>query len=223
MAVEAEARAAERRPGEGNAAFLHPRGGLVVFGSARPGRSNTPGHLTHLLYAPDLDRQYSPPTRRRALALTREAAACLGLPLIPVSHNGRALLDRFVNWERSHGGVLAGIGLALGGWFANVHMASSHDSNHLIPWGSNPDLDPLWSTERTDSSPGRHRGHAYEQGEDNRVFRFRALAVEGLLARGHRHQLRPLREVCSYSVRPGDRRCTRACARVSGAAHARRP
>ena len=45
--------------------------------------------------------------------------------------------------------MLAGIGLALGGWFANVHLASSHDLNHLIPWGSNPDLDPLWSTERT--------------------------------------------------------------------------
>ena len=32
--VEAEARAAERCPGEGNAALLHPRGRLVVFGSA---------------------------------------------------------------------------------------------------------------------------------------------------------------------------------------------
>ena len=45
--------------------------------------------------------------------------------------------------------MLAGLGLALGRWFANVHLASSYDVNHLFPWGSHPDLDPLWSTERT--------------------------------------------------------------------------
>jgi hypothetical protein len=148
VAVEAEPRAAERCTGEGNAAFF-TRGVDSWYSALCDRADGHPGPLTHLLYAADLDRQYSPPTRRRALALTREAAACLGLPLIPVSHNGRDLLDRFVNWERSHGGVLAGIGLALGGWIANVHIASSHDLNHLIPWGSNPDLDPLWSTERT--------------------------------------------------------------------------
>src|SRR5208337_4043737 len=86
---------------------------------------------------------------RRALELTREAAGCMGLPLIPISHNGRDLLDRFINWELAHGGVLAGIGLALGGWIADVLTASTMDSNHLIPGGSDPNLDPLWSTERT--------------------------------------------------------------------------
>jgi hypothetical protein len=147
-AVEAEALAAARSPGEGNALFFSR--GVDSWHSALRNRADEqPDHFTHLLYAPDLDRQYSPPTRRRSLALTREAAACLRLPLIPVSHNGRILLDQFVNWERSHGGVLAGIALALGGWFANIYVASSHDSKHIIPWGSHPNLDPLWSTERT--------------------------------------------------------------------------
>jgi hypothetical protein len=45
--------------------------------------------------------------------------------------------------------VLAGIGLAVGGWLANVYVASTQDTEHLNPWGSSPDLDPLWSTERT--------------------------------------------------------------------------
>ncbi len=44
--------------------------------------------ITHLLYAPEFDRQYSAATRRRALALTREAASAVGLPLIPIVHNG---------------------------------------------------------------------------------------------------------------------------------------
>ena len=119
-AVEAEAQSAARRPGEGNALFFTR--GVDSWQSAlrELGPANCRDISRHFLYAPDLDRQYSPPTRRRAYRATREAAAGLGLPLIPVSHNGRELLDRFVNWERSHGGVLAGIGLALGGWFANV-------------------------------------------------------------------------------------------------------
>ena len=146
--IEAQAVAAERQPGDGTALFF-TRGVDSWFSALRGTANGLPKRLSHLLYAPDLDRHYTPPMRRLALRLTREAAACIDLPLIPISHNGRILLDRFVNWERSHGGVLAGIGLALGGWIANVVVASSHDANHLIPWGSHPDLDPLWSTERT--------------------------------------------------------------------------
>ncbi len=146
--VEAEGLIAERRPGEGNALFF-TRGVDSWYSALRDRTGEPSGHLTQLLYAPDFDRQYSLATRRRAFLATREAADGIGLPLIRVSHNGRELLDRFVNWERSHGGVLAGIGLALGGWFANVHVAASLDHNHLFPWGSDPNLDPLWSTERT--------------------------------------------------------------------------
>jgi hypothetical protein len=148
VAVEAEAVAGERCPGKGSALFF-TRGVDSWHSALRDRADEHPGQLTHLLYAPDFDRQYSPGTRRRALELTREAAGCIGLPLIPISHNGRELLDGFVNWELAHGGLLAGIGLALGGWIADVLTASSMDSNHLIPWGSDPDLDPLWSTERT--------------------------------------------------------------------------
>jgi hypothetical protein len=146
--VEAETAHSSPHPREGNALFFTR--GVDSWHSALRDRSDElHGPLTHLLYCRDLDRQYSPGTRRRAVQLTREAADCLGLPLLIVSHNGRELLDHFVNWERSHGGVLAGIGLALGGYFANVHLASTHDSGHLIPWGSHPALDPLWSTAET--------------------------------------------------------------------------
>jgi hypothetical protein len=148
VVVEGEARASDRVRGAGNALFF-TRGVDSWHSALRERDDEESGRLTHLLYAPDFDRQYSPATRRRAFALTREAADGLGLPLIAISHNARDLLDRFVTWERSHGGVLAGVGLALGGWLANVHLASTHDVNHLVPWGSHPELDPLWSTERT--------------------------------------------------------------------------
>jgi hypothetical protein len=148
VSLEAEARPEVRPRGEGTALFF-TRGVDSWHSALRRTGVQPPERLSHLLYAPDLDRHFTPPTRRRALGLTREAASCLGVPLVPISHNGRALLDRFVDWVHSHGGVLAGIGLALGGWIANVVVASTHDSQHLVPWGSHPELDPLWSTERT--------------------------------------------------------------------------
>src|SRR5271157_2900774 len=68
--VEAEALAAERRAGEGSALFFTR--GVDSWHSALRDRINEqPGHLTHLLYAPDFDGQYSPATRRRAIALAR--------------------------------------------------------------------------------------------------------------------------------------------------------
>jgi hypothetical protein len=148
VSVEAEALAAQRPPGTGCALFF-TRGVDSWHSALRNRTEEQPGPVTHLLYAADFERQYSPATRRRALRLTREAAHCLGLPLLPISHNGRDLVDRFLNWELAHGGVLAGIGLALGGCFTDVLRASCIDSGHLIPWGSHPELDSLWSTERT--------------------------------------------------------------------------
>jgi hypothetical protein len=148
VSIDAEAIPAVRCKGDGTALFFTR--GVDSWYSALVGTAKGQSErISHLLYAPDLDRQYTPPLRQRALRLTREAAACIDLPLISISFNGRALLDRFVSWELSHGGVLAGIGLALGGGFETVLIASTLDTAHLMPWGSHPDLDPLWSTERT--------------------------------------------------------------------------
>ena len=150
VSVEAEAVVAERAPGEASALFF-TRGVDSWHSALRDRALEVPGRISHLLYVPDFDRQYRPGTRHRALELTRDSAARLGLPLITISHNGRELIDPFINWEFAHGGVLAGIGLALGGWVADVFRDSCIDSGRLIPWGSNPDLDSLWSTERTAS------------------------------------------------------------------------
>ena len=150
VSVEAEALAAQRPP-RGGCALFFTRGVDSWHSALRDRTEEQPGPVTHLLYAADFDRQYSPATRRRAVRLTREAAQCLGVPLVPISHNGRDLVDRFLNWELAHGSVLAGIGLALGGCFRDVLRASCIDSGRLIPWGSHPELDSLWSTERTTS------------------------------------------------------------------------
>jgi len=106
--------------------------------------------LTRLLYVPGFDRHYSAPRRREAIRRTREAADALGLPLLVVlEHDARELLDPFVIWDYSHGSVLAGVALALGGGVATFVIPGTHDRGHLPSHGSHPDVDPLWSTERT--------------------------------------------------------------------------
>lgn len=104
---------------------------------------------TRLCYAPDLDHHFSPPRRREALRRTADAAAHLGLPLLAVEHDIRRLLDRFVAWDDAFGGVLAGVGLALGIGVRALVIPAGYSYQHTAPIGSLPELDPLWSTERT--------------------------------------------------------------------------
>ena len=80
--IEAQAVAAETHPGDGTALFF-TRGVDSWYSALRGTANQLPERLSHLLYAPDLDRQYTPPLRRRALGLTREAAACIDLAVDP--------------------------------------------------------------------------------------------------------------------------------------------
>jgi hypothetical protein len=107
------------------------------------------GERPHLLYAPDLDRHYSPPRRREAARRTQASADRLGLPLLVVEIDVRTLVDRFVIWDDAFGGVIAGIALTLGAGVARFLLPAGYDPAHLAPNGGHPDLDPLWSTERT--------------------------------------------------------------------------
>lgn len=72
-----------------------------------------------------------------------------GKTLVVASTNLRQFTDRFVGWGRTcHGAAMAGVALALGGRFSEVRIASTYDRGHLLPWGSHPGLDPLWSNGR---------------------------------------------------------------------------
>jgi hypothetical protein len=76
-----------------------------------------------------------------------EAASELGKPLIEVKTNVRAFLDPYVSWEFTHGAAAASVALLLAPLFSKIYIASTFSYAELIPWGSHPLLDPLWSTE----------------------------------------------------------------------------
>jgi hypothetical protein len=66
--------------------------------------------------------------------------------LLIASTNLRNFTNRFVSWGKTcHGAALASIALALGERLREVKIASTYDWEHLFPWGSHPQLDPLWS------------------------------------------------------------------------------
>ncbi len=105
--------------------------------------------LTHLVHVPGIDWVVTPPTHARGLAATRAAAASIGCELVLAGTNLRDFIERFQPWDVTHGGVLAGIGLVLGARFSHLLLASTYPLYRLLPWGSHPMLDPLWSTEQT--------------------------------------------------------------------------
>lgn len=68
--------------------------------------------------------------------------------LITVETNLRNVIEtRNLSWEAAHGSILAAIGISLRA--RTVLIPSTFGYGDLLPWGSHPLLDPLWSTETT--------------------------------------------------------------------------
>jgi hypothetical protein len=61
--------------------------------------------------------------------------------------NARQLFNTVISWDFYHGSVLASTAHALGGVLGRCVIPSTHTYAELLPWGSDPLLDPLWSTE----------------------------------------------------------------------------
>jgi hypothetical protein len=90
------------------------------------------------------DERFSP----RMLANCERVARETGKTLLPVVTNLRPATREISWWSMSHGGALASVALALGGFLDRILIAASTTYDQLYPWGSHPVLDPLWSTER---------------------------------------------------------------------------
>jgi len=83
----------------------------------------------------------------RLRASLSQAAEALGLELVDVATNLRAVRFREANWGRlSHGSALASVGLAVERGFQSLSIAATHYDGPVRPWGSQPETDPLLST-----------------------------------------------------------------------------
>jgi polysaccharide pyruvyl transferase WcaK-like protein len=105
--------------------------------------------IDDLIYVHGFDVPFDDaPRRHDAFQVMRQSASKLGLPLIEIETDLRSFSDRFLTWEEYHGAALAAVALSLQHSHGRVLLASSHVHDDATPWGSHPDVDPLWSTER---------------------------------------------------------------------------
>jgi hypothetical protein len=102
---------------------------------------------THLLYVVGYDVELDDEARVESqVGAVRAVAASLGLePLFVRTDLRRHPHVRAVNWERLHGAAIAAAGIVASTVVGRLVVPPSYADGRLIPWGSRPDLDPLWS------------------------------------------------------------------------------
>ena len=107
--------------------------------------------ITHLIMINGFDiRPGNRPLFDMIAASAGRVAADTGRSLLIVDTNARQLFEGVVGWGPYFGAVLASTALALGGRLRRCVIPSSHSYGELLPEGSHPLLDPLWSTESLD-------------------------------------------------------------------------
>ncbi len=80
-----------------------------------------------------------------------EVSERVGKPALRLESNVREHpVIASVSWERTHGAVLAAAGHVLSRAVGTLIIPSSYGLSNIIPWGSHPTTDPLWSTSRVE-------------------------------------------------------------------------
>ena len=104
--------------------------------------------ITHLIFVRGFDIAYTDDDLGdRAAGAARAAATAMGKQFVEVRTNIRAVSDPHVSWGlQFHGAALAMVGLALAPHLSQVIIPAGDYQDELFPWGSHPDLDPLWSS-----------------------------------------------------------------------------
>jgi len=107
------------------------------------------GEITDLIFVHGFDvGLHDHASRSWASKIVREVGASLGKNVIEIQTDLRSFLRPYISFTRlAHGAALAGMGHLLGPFFRRIYIASSYTYDTLFPWGSHPELDPLWSTE----------------------------------------------------------------------------
>jgi len=107
-----------------------------------------PGTLTELVHCDRLEPKHSEAVRVEEIRLAGEAARELRLPLVVIETNMRELTDPIVaDWADMVGGGLALLAHAMAGGFGHVVIPSSAAPTTVIPTGSSPMLDGMFSTD----------------------------------------------------------------------------
>jgi hypothetical protein len=84
----------------------------------------------------------------RADASVQQVALEFGVSVTRIQTNLRTTLDPLVHWgPLAHGALMATVGHLLAPVFDRIYIPSTFSYAQIIPWGTSPLLDPLWSSE----------------------------------------------------------------------------
>ncbi len=153
----------------------------------------------------------------RVRLMLEAVAEKYGKRLIIVESNLRQLLDEALPWTETHGTALAAIAHLLSGNLRKLIIPSTFSRDQLHPWGSHPELDPLWSSSSIEIAHLGIGSTRLEKLAGPRRGRIPSQPVARLLAEpGRSFQLRFLWKVFPYhgiTRSPGG---ARSCQNVSG-------
>jgi hypothetical protein len=114
-----------------------------------PNDQETGSRVTHALFVHGFDIEIDDDrTFQGVLQNYRTLFAKLDIPLLTAKTNFQAFGTRS-NWGIFHGTALIGLAHILGASIEKFYVPSTHTYRHLVPWGSDPRIDHLLSTETT--------------------------------------------------------------------------
>jgi hypothetical protein len=115
-----------------------------------------PGPIDVLVHCRWLAGRMSDRTAALDRQRAEDLAGLLGRRLVGVEVAGQRFTGRFVPWTDAHGAVLAGVGLALSGAVRSVVVPGTDSFDSLVPYGSHPLVERLYSTEAVEVQHDDH-------------------------------------------------------------------
>lgn len=144
--VRVDARSAEPTRSVAKAAAVFFSGGVDSSFTLAQEHENLQGIITILgADIPLNDRE----ANDRLDQTCRDVARNFGIEPVVIETNVREIFHRYAGWTEFHGSVMSAIGHMLSDRFSRVLIsASGNEFARNVPWGSNPELDPLFGTKR---------------------------------------------------------------------------
>lgn len=129
-------------PGRGTATFFS--GGVDSFHTLL----RNVDEVTHLIFVRGFDfHRRVPAIHAPATETARRVARELGKELVEVDTDVHDFTNPILPWEYYLVAAMATVAHLLADRFERVLIAGEHSYSDLVPWGSQPLVDPLWSTE----------------------------------------------------------------------------
>jgi hypothetical protein len=139
----------EATPGDAGKTACFFTAGLDSFAEVLRRREE----IDELVFVRGLDLEADAEGREESYRAVRGAATDLGLPLLEIETDLGEFLDPIVDSSQWGGAARATVALLLQHRYSRLLIAPDARGHDLLPWGSHPLLDPLWSTERLEFEP----------------------------------------------------------------------